>query len=172
MRLELVQLELGAGDRVAVRIDRRVAERLGDQLLELLGDDVLEHLGLGVDAIPRHAQRLGEEQLEQPVVADHLERDLAAVVGETHAAIGQVLDQPELAEALEHRRDRTGREAEPLGERVRRDGLVAARFECEDRLAVVLDGGRTRSFSSGHEQMLWYAKIFVKVLLDLHSTAL
>ena len=71
-----MQLELGAGDRVAVRVERRVAELRGDQLLELVGEHVLEHLGLGVHAIPGHLQRLGEEQLEQPVVADHLERDL------------------------------------------------------------------------------------------------
>ena len=49
---------------------RRVAELGGDQLLELLGEDVLEHLGLGVHAIPRHAERLGEVELEQAVVAD------------------------------------------------------------------------------------------------------
>ena len=106
MRLGLVELELGARDRVAVRVERRVAELGRDQLLELLGDDVLEHLGLGVDAVPGHLQRLGEEQLDQPVVADHLERDPAPVGGQAHAAVGVVLDQAELAEALEHRRDR------------------------------------------------------------------
>src|SRR5688572_19760996 len=35
-------VELGAGDRVAVRIVGRVAELFGDQLLEVLGDVVLE----------------------------------------------------------------------------------------------------------------------------------
>jgi hypothetical protein len=44
------------------------------RLLELLGEDVLEHLGLGVDAVPRHVERLGEVELEQAVVADDLER--------------------------------------------------------------------------------------------------
>ena len=74
-RLALAQLQLGAGDRVAVRVERRVAELRGDQLLELLGDHVLEHLGLGVHAIPGHLKRLRQEQLQQAVVADHLERD-------------------------------------------------------------------------------------------------
>ena len=36
---------------------------------------MLEHLGLGVHAIPRHPELLGQEQLEQAVVAQHLERD-------------------------------------------------------------------------------------------------
>ncbi len=149
-----------------------MTERLGDQLLELLGDHVLEHLGLGVHPIPRHFERLGEEQLEQAVVADHLERDPAPVLGQAHAAIGVVLDQPELAEALEHRRDGPGREAEALGERVRGDGLLGSRFEREDRLAVVLDGRRMRNLSCGHEQILWHAKISVKGVLDLHPTGL
>ena len=39
---------------------------------------MLEHLGLGMDAVAGHPQRLGEEGLDQPVVADHLERDLLA----------------------------------------------------------------------------------------------
>ncbi len=52
MRRVFVELELGARDRVTVRIDGRVAELGGDQRLELLGEDVLEHLGLIVDAVP------------------------------------------------------------------------------------------------------------------------
>ena len=65
-------------DRVAVRVVRRVAELRGDQLLELLGEHVLEHLGLVVHAVPRHAERLGQVELEQAVVADDLERDARA----------------------------------------------------------------------------------------------
>ena len=72
------ELEVGGRDRVAVGVAGRVAELLGDQVLEVLGEDVLEHLGLGVDAVPRHVEDLGEEQLDQPVVADDLERDAAA----------------------------------------------------------------------------------------------
>ena len=61
-----------------MRVVRRIAELLGDQLGELLGDRVLEHLGLVVHAVPRHAERLGEVELDQPVMADHLERQLLA----------------------------------------------------------------------------------------------
>ena len=39
---------------------------------------MLEHLGLLVDPIPRHAERLGEVELEQAVVAHDLERDALA----------------------------------------------------------------------------------------------
>ena len=35
---------------------------------------MLEHLGLVVHAVPRHAERLGQVELQQPVVAQHLER--------------------------------------------------------------------------------------------------
>ena len=73
--LALLQVERRRRDRVAVRVDRRVAELRGDQLLEVVGEDVLEHLGLGVHAVPRHPQHLGQVALEQAVVADHLERD-------------------------------------------------------------------------------------------------
>ena len=62
-----------------MRVERRVAEPRRDQLLELLGEHVLEHLGLGVHAVPWHAQLLGQEQLEQPMVAKHLERHLRAL---------------------------------------------------------------------------------------------
>ena len=59
-----------------MRIVRRVAELVRDPLLELLARSVLEHLGLFVHAVPRHAERLRQVELEQPVVAQHLERDL------------------------------------------------------------------------------------------------
>jgi hypothetical protein len=42
---------------------------------------VLEDLGLVVHAVPGHVQDLGQEQLDQPVVADHLQRDAAALLG-------------------------------------------------------------------------------------------
>ena len=92
-----------------MRVARRVAELHRDQLLELLGQDVLEHLGLVVHAVPRHAERLREVELEQPVVAEHLEREVAAAVGELDAVVGPVLDEAELGEALDHARRRGGR---------------------------------------------------------------
>ncbi len=138
----LVELELGGGDGVAVGVDGGVAELGGDQLLEVVGEHVLEHLRLGVHTVPRHAQGLGEVALEQAVVADHLERDAASVSGEADATVGGVGDQAELVEAPQHGRDGARGDAEPLGQRVRGDGLVAARFQGEDGLRVVLHGWR------------------------------
>ena len=61
-----------------MRIVRREAERLVDARLELLGDRVLEPVGLVVHVVDVDAERLREVELEQPVVADHLERDALA----------------------------------------------------------------------------------------------
>jgi len=99
------------GDRVAVGIVRRVAQLGRDDLLELAGEHVLEDLGLGVDPIPRDLEDLRQEELEQAVVADDLERDATAVGGQAHAAIGRVLGEPELVELAHHGRDRAGRDS-------------------------------------------------------------
>ena len=64
-----------------MRVVRRVAERAVDPLLELLRDHVLEPVGLVVDVVDVEAERLRQVELEQPVVADHLERDPLARVG-------------------------------------------------------------------------------------------
>ena len=126
-----------------MRIVRRVAEPRRDQLLELLGDVVLEHLGLVVDAVPRHAE-LRQQQLEQAVVADHLERDAPPVLGQRDAVVGLVRDEARARRAAGPSRTRTpGVTPEALGERVGRDlPVVGAALERVDRLRVVLDGGR------------------------------
>ena len=72
-------LEVRVRDRVAVRIVGREAERPVDPRLELLRERVLEPVGLVVDVVDADPERLGEVELEQPVVADHLERHLLAV---------------------------------------------------------------------------------------------
>ena len=145
--LELLDHEVGGRDRVAVRVARRVAELGRDQRLELLGEHVLEHLGLVVHAVPRHAEALGEVELEQPVVADHLERHARALGGQLHAPVGHVLHQPELVELADHARRRGRRDVQPLGQRVRADGAAGALGELVDRLGVVLDGGAEDCFS-------------------------
>ena len=134
-------IAVGRRDRVAVRIARRVAELGRDQLLELLGEDVLEHLGLVVHAVPRHAELLGEVQLEQPVVAQHLERD-APARRRSAARRGRARARRARARraCLTIAEADAGRDAEALGERVRRDGAAAAPLERVDRLRVVLDG--------------------------------
>src|SRR5436190_19538695 len=91
-------LEVGVRDRVAVRVVGRVAERTVDLRLQLLGEDVLEPVGLVVDILDVEPEGAREVELEQPVVADHLERDLLAGRGEPDAAIGHVLDESERRE--------------------------------------------------------------------------
>ena len=149
-------------DRVAVRVVRGVAELGRDQLLELLGEHVLEHLGLLVDAIPRHAQALDQVELEQPVVADHLERHAPAGVGEQHAVVAAVRDQAELAQALDHPR-RRGRRSRRAARPARWCSPAASSRACErvDRLGVVLDRGGDKPGglrSGAHaKSKLWYA---------------
>jgi hypothetical protein len=134
-----------------VRVVRRIAELDGDQLLELLGEDVLEHLRLVVDAIPRHAEVLRQVELEQPVVADHLERDARALRRELDALVGLVRDEVELAELADHARRRGGGDAHALGDRGRGDGAGAERLEGVDGLRVVLDGGRDLWVTHRHD---------------------
>src|SRR5438045_1929134 len=64
-------------DDVSMRIEPRTAEQIEDALLHTLGDHVLEAFRLVVDLVPAVAQDLDQEHLQQPVVADQLEGDLA-----------------------------------------------------------------------------------------------
>ena len=158
----LLDLQLARGDRVTVGIVSGVSELARDHLLELLGEDVLQDLGLLVHAVPRDPQALNEVQLEQPVMAHHLERDPSAGVGQRHAVVGLVLDESELAEALDHPRGGGGGDRQPLGERVGADGLLVALLERVDRLGVVLDRRgveRIGFLTHGHRQDYAMAKL-------------
>src|SRR3954471_20269601 len=68
-------LEIGVGDRVAMRVVCREAERAVDSRFELLRDHTPEPIGLVVNGIDVQPERLGEIELEEPVVANHLEGD-------------------------------------------------------------------------------------------------
>ena len=72
-------------------------------------------------------------------MADHLERHPAPVLGQLHASVGLVLDEPELGQPLDHPRGRSGRHPEPLRQGVGRDRLAGAQLQRVDRLRVVLD---------------------------------
>ena len=50
---------------------------------------MLEPLGLVVDVVDVQAERASEVELEQPVVADDLDRDLLARRSQPHAAVGR-----------------------------------------------------------------------------------
>src|SRR5207247_5587509 len=60
-------------DRVAMRVQHRPSEKRVDPLFHLLGEHVLEPLRLAVDLVPGIAERFVQVQLEQAVVAQHLE---------------------------------------------------------------------------------------------------
>jgi hypothetical protein len=87
---------------------------------------VLEHLGLGVDSIPRHLEDLRQEQLEQAVVADDLERDTAALRRQADPSVGGVLGETQLVELAHHGGHRARSYAEPPGEGARGHGLGAS----------------------------------------------
>ena len=150
LRRALFELELGAGDRVAVGVHRGMSELGRDQLLEILGEHVLEDLGLGVHPIPGHPQRIRQEALDQPVMADHLQRHAPPVDSEAHTPVGDMGREAQLVELLEHRRDRPRRDAQALGQGIGRHGLIAARLQREDRLRIVLDRRRTQHLLGGH----------------------
>jgi hypothetical protein len=116
-----------------------LAELGGDQRLELLGDVVLEHLRLLVDTVARHPQRLREVGLDQPVVADHLQRHLLAGGGEADTLVGHVVDQAQPRQAFQHRGRGRRRHLQALRDLAVEDEPVALARDRVDRLRVVLD---------------------------------
>ena len=160
----LLDRQITGRDRIAVRVVGGVPELGRDQILELVREHVLEHLGLLVHPIPGHPERLDQIQLEQAVMAHHLERHAPAVLGQRHTAVGLVLDQAELAEALDHPGRRRGGDAEALGERVGAHRFGVAPLQGVDRLGVVLDRLRRR-------HGLWVAMTKVMVCLNLNFQA-
>jgi hypothetical protein len=124
-----------------VRIDARVPEPGRDQSLEVLGEHVLEHFGLVVDTIPRHSELLCQEQLEQAVVAEHLERHPPAPGGQPHPAVGLVLEQAEVGQLAHHRGDRSRGHPKPFGELGRRNGAAFAGLQGVHGLGVILHRG-------------------------------
>ena len=121
-----------------MRIVRGEAERAIDPSLELLGDDVLEPVGLVVDVLDVDAERLREVELEQPVVADHLERHALAGRRQRDGSVRLVRGELERCELLHHRARRGGRHPLPAGERGDRSVLSLAP-ELVDLLEVILD---------------------------------
>src|SRR5581483_100166 len=109
------------GDGVAVRVELGPAEKLEDALLHPLRDDVLEALRLVVNLVPAVAENADEEHLEQPVMTDELECDLATLGRQLLAAISVVLDEALRGKARDHLAHARRRDAESLGQLTRRD---------------------------------------------------
>jgi hypothetical protein len=121
-----------------VRVVRREAERSVDPLLQLLRDDVLEALGLVVHVVDVQPERLGEVELQETVVADHLERDLLAGRRQRDAAVRLVHRQAERGELLHHRARRRRRHSLAFCERRHRDASVVG-AELVDLAQIVLN---------------------------------
>src|SRR5439155_1379351 len=91
----------GSPERVLIWIERPV-----DPCLELLRDDVLQAVRFVVHVVDVHAQRLREVELEQPVVADDLDRDALTGRCQRRAAVLLMLEQLQRGKLLDHRRRR------------------------------------------------------------------
>ena len=110
----LGQRAVGAGNRVAVGVDRGIAQVGVDPVDQPLRGGVFHVLGFFVDLVPRHGERLGQEPFEQPMPADDLHRQPLARVGQSSAFIGRISGEIGLGERFEHARDRPGRDVECL----------------------------------------------------------
>lgn len=155
----LLDGQIAGRDRIAVGIVGRIPELGRDQLLELFREHMLEHLGLVVHAIPGHPQALDQVQLEQPVMANHLERNPLTGLGQGDPAVGLMGDQSELSETLDHARSRRRRDTEAVSEGISAHRPIAPSLKRVDRLAVVLNRGGTQRalfLECGHYK-LWYA---------------
>src|ERR687892_143681 len=86
------------------------------------------------------SERVGQVQLEQAVVAQHLERHALARAREPHAVVGLSGGEAHRLEPLDHGRGGRRRHLEPFGDRRGGHGLRAALRERPDRLRVVLHG--------------------------------
>ena len=133
--------EPSARDRVAVRVHRRMAEVGVDPVDQPLGGGVLHVLGFLVHLVPGHLQRLGQEQLEQAVPADDLQRQPLAGLGQAGSLVGGIRRQARLGEGLEHAGDRARRDGQRLRQLAGADGAagIAAGGDQRDRLDVILD---------------------------------
>ena len=99
---------------------------------------MLQSLRLAVHLIPAVTQRLVQVQLQEPVVADHLEGHPLARRGQGDAAIGGMVHEPQRRQLLHHLGDRPRRDPQPLRQR-RGAGALVLLAEQEDRLQGVFD---------------------------------
>ena len=102
-----------------------------------VGKHVLQQLGFGVHLVPRHAEHLVEERLQQPVAPHDAQRGQLARLGEPQLAPARAVDELAVLESLDHGGDRGRRDAQlgrqkPGGDRLTPVGDVV------DRLEVVL----------------------------------
>ena len=139
-------LEAGL-DRPAVRAALGVAEARLDAVDHVLAEGLPELVGVDVRLGGRVAHEVGEQALDDPVLAHRLLGPRAAGLGQDRLLVLAALDEPVGLEPLQHLARRSAGDAEHLGhargERRRRRvlGVVLADREREevDRLQVFVD---------------------------------
>jgi 1,4-dihydroxy-6-naphthoate synthase len=99
---------------------------------------MLQPVSLVVDRIDVQPERLGEVELEQAVMANHLEGDPLAVGRQAGAAVPLVLEELQRSKLLDHRRRRRRRYRLVFCDRTDRHAPVL-RLELVDALQVVLN---------------------------------
>ena len=134
-------------DRPTVRTAVGAAEPIVDPLDHLVGKGVAELVRMDVRFGRRVAHEVGEEALDDPVLADDALRALRALGSEDRLLLFAALDEPLGFQALEHLASRGTGNAEHLGDargdRGRPGGrAILADRECQevDRLEVLVDG--------------------------------
>src|SRR3954454_12824101 len=148
-RLQLAVLRLleVRVDRPAVRAALGVAELLVDPLDHVVAERPAELVGVHVRLTGRVAHEVGEEALDDPVLAHDLARALGAGGCEDRFLVLAALDEALGFEPLQHLPGGRARDAEHLADagrdRLRRPGrgLILADRESQeiDRLEVVVD---------------------------------
>lgn len=124
-------VDLVGGDREAVRAGLGAVERHVDPAEDLLGQLVLEGDGVPIRLVPRVAEHVRQEALDDAVAADGRDGRPPPGGGERDAAVRVMLDQRALRQAL-HRRRRGGRRrAQALREGTRRGLATVGRQAVE-----------------------------------------
>ena len=148
----LGQRAVGAGNRVSVRVNGGITEKGLDPVNQTLRGRVFHVLGLLVNLVPRHLQSSGQEQLQQAMAANHLERQPLSRGGQTGPFIGSVSGQAGLGQRFQHAGDRSWRNVQSLRQFSRRHGRagLAARGDQRDGLDVVFDSQTGHGTLAGH----------------------
>ena len=132
---------------IAMRVGRRVAEERVEAVEDIVGDGVLKLLRLGMHGGPVHLEDVDEKGFHEAVLAEDVERDAPAGVGQAHAVAGLVLDEALGGEGLYHRGDGAGHDGERGRERAHRHEFHGVIREQQQMLEVVFDraGGHGRN---------------------------
>ena len=139
-------LERGV-DRPAVRAALGVAELLLHPLDHVVGERLADVVGVDVRLGGGVAHEVGQQPLDDAVLADDLLGPLPPLLGEQRLLVLAAPDEPLLLEALEHLSRGRARDAEHLGDACRERGRAAGlravladrKGEEVDRLQVLVD---------------------------------